>query len=278
MKRIFISCFFLTSCVSTFSQTNDTDIFSEKNSLQYAAYLEQQGDYLLAAREYERLTYTYSIDSLRTPALRNYYKTKDWQLSLNKAGQLFPDRKLMPLAASIFLQKTYIQLEEYGNMLNGKILCKSLLDLAHGIQIQGYSSINKNDLNGWLSFQSFTEGDSLQWIEMTPVIHLLKNHKEKSPVKALLLSAIIPGIGKIYTGEWKDGLASLVMVGLSGYQSYRGFKKQGVKSAYGYIYAGLTLGFYSGNLYGSWHSAKRQNRLFNQELRKVTKDALLRIF
>ena len=84
--------------------------------------------------------------------------------------------------------------------------------------------------------------------------------KRKSPIVAVGLSTVVPGLGKAYSGAWKDGLVSLVFVSLTAWQGYRGFKNHGMNSAYGWTFASISGAFYIGNLYGSAKAAKKRNR------------------
>ena len=83
--------------------------------------------------------------------------------------------------------------------------------------------------------------------------------RRKKPWLAATYSAIIPGSGKIYSKNAKEGVTSLFFVTALGYQSFRAFKKRGSKAVSGWIYGGLSLGFYLGNIYGSQQSAKNYN-------------------
>jgi hypothetical protein len=90
----------------------------------------------------------------------------------------------------------------------------------------------------------------------------------KSPVSAVLLSTVIPGMGKIYCGRTTDGLYSLLLIGLSGWQAYDGFDKDGSKSTKGWIFASLGSVFYLGNIYGYVVSAKIYNRRIYKDFLK----------
>ena len=91
--------------------------------------------------------------------------------------------------------------------------------------------------------------------------------KLKSPFLAGSMSAIVPGSGKFYTRDWKDGLIGFLTVGASAYQSVRGFQRRGINSGYGWVFGGLATGFYFGNIYGSVQSAKRYNKRKKQNLK-----------
>ena len=78
--------------------------------------------------------------------------------------------------------------------------------------------------------------------------------------------SVIPGLGKVYAGDWKDGVVSALIVGSMGYESYVGFHARGTRSVFGWIFAGLTVGFYGGNIYGSYKSAQRYNLRMDNEI------------
>ena len=86
------------------------------------------------------------------------------------------------------------------------------------------------------------------------------NMPTKSPVKAGILSTMLPGSGRVYTNDWKNGLLGFLFIAGTGWQSYSRFKKSGISSVGGWIYGGLSVGFYLGNIYGSVVSAKKYNR------------------
>jgi hypothetical protein len=93
-----------------------------------------------------------------------------------------------------------------------------------------------------------------------------QNLNYKKPGLAALMSTIIPGSGKVYTKNWKDGLISFMLVGLNSWQAYRGFNKYGQSSVYGWVFAGLAGGFYIGNIFGSHKSAKKYNAKLDEDL------------
>ncbi len=81
----------------------------------------------------------------------------------------------------------------------------------------------------------------------------------KSEILSGLLSAAIPGTGKIYAGRYEDGLFSLSIIGFYVWQAASGFRKNNTSSAKGWTYATLGAIFYLGNIYGSVVAAKIHN-------------------
>ena len=80
----------------------------------------------------------------------------------------------------------------------------------------------------------------------------------KSPVKGALMSALIPGLGQVYSGYAGEGLISLASVAATAFGGI--YLRDRGKEGYSYtlfFFSGL---FYAGNIYGGWNSAERRNR------------------
>ena len=94
--------------------------------------------------------------------------------------------------------------------------------------------------------------------------------KYKSKFFAGFLSAIIPGSGKMYAGNFKDGLYSFILIGLCTWQAYEGFSDNGTHSFKGWAYGSIGTFFYLGNIYGSMVAVKIYNeQIENEFIRKV---------
>lgn len=79
----------------------------------------------------------------------------------------------------------------------------------------------------------------------------LRIAKQKSMLLAGSLSALVPGVGKIYAGRKGNGLYTFLITSLLGAQAYEAYRKDGVKSARFIIYGSLFTSFYIGNIWGS---------------------------
>ena len=89
----------------------------------------------------------------------------------------------------------------------------------------------------------------------------------KSPWAAGALSALVPGLGRVYLGRWQDGLMSFLLVGVAAGLSAQGFYDQGRDSVRGWILATTASLFYLGNVYGSAVGALVGRREAEQALR-----------
>lgn len=96
----------------------------------------------------------------------------------------------------------------------------------------------------------------------------LINHKYKSPALAGLMSAIIPGSGKIYAGKVGQGLATIMATTIMGIQTYEGYRKDGANSPRFIIYASLLSSFYIANVWGSVISVNVRKREFDDTVNK----------
>jgi TM2 domain-containing membrane protein YozV len=78
---------------------------------------------------------------------------------------------------------------------------------------------------------------------------------------ASLLSALIPGLGKVYSNEISDGIFSFLATGLLSYLAYDNFKAD--HRFRGWLFTGLASIFYVGNIYGSYAAAQ----IFNAQVK-----------
>ena len=91
------------------------------------------------------------------------------------------------------------------------------------------------------------------------------NLSTRSPFLAGFLSTIVPGAGRLYIGRVGDAFTSLLLVGLTGWQTYEGFRRDGIASAKGWTLGTLGSIFYVGNIYGSVISARIYNREITED-------------
>jgi len=96
--------------------------------------------------------------------------------------------------------------------------------------------------------------------------------EKKDPVTAGILSAIIPGSGKIYTEKYSDGIVSFLLTGIFGFLAYDNFSA-GHKFR-GWLFSGIGSFLYAGNIYGSIMSAKIFNSEKNDKYRNDLFDGL----
>lgn len=95
-----------------------------------------------------------------------------------------------------------------------------------------------------------TEAKALQ--ELRATLH----RQQKSPWLAAGMSAIVPGLGKLYAGQLGEGIASFLIVGSFMATTAENAYKEGWGNWKTILFGGLSTIFYLGNIYGSAVSVK----------------------
>lgn len=91
----------------------------------------------------------------------------------------------------------------------------------------------------------------------------IKAFRDKSPALAGILSAAVPGLGKVYSKRYGDG-ASAFLINLSlGLLTWENYRKDGILDAKTLIFGSIFSIFYVGNIWGSVYSVKMYRDDFN---------------
>ena len=254
--------------------------FSQENILKFANYLYEDEDYIRAIHEYKRYL---SIFSSKPPDCDQiYYKIALCYKSLNqeeyalryfeKILKEFPESKLnseavLQMGYTHFCLGNYDTSNKFLSFFDNKfnkfdnIKEKSILLMSGNYLMQfQYSKV-----------YSLLEEYSLSGIKSIDMMKSLaikgENISYKNPIIAGFLSALVPGLGKVYVKRHWDGFISFITIGLSAWQAYSGFRKDGNRSFRGWLFSSLTAFFYAGNIYGSASSAKIYNETLNNSFR-----------
>lgn len=96
---------------------------------------------------------------------------------------------------------------------------------------------------------------------------IIRQQQRKSALKAALLSAVLPGAGKIYVGkQLGQGISTFIQNAILGLQAYEGLRKDGVGSPRFIIFGSLFALFYVGNIWGSSVSVGVKRQEFNDKI------------
>jgi len=252
--RISLLLFLLALSSTSISQ----NLYDNANSREFAEYLFRTGQYDLSAIEIERLIFVDKTDdSLKAKLIRSYTLNKQYTVATKRIQTFFPETSKLYYPFSDFY--TY-------NLLADKKIdaAKSFLSSNQSLpenkrqRYQAFTFLLDHDFKGSEAYLAGLPAESQVPLRELSAegIHM----KHKSPGLAMAMSAVVPGTGRFYTGDWKDALISMLTIGVTGFQAYRGFTIKGTKSAYGWVYGTIATGFYLGNIYGSYSSAKRYNK------------------
>jgi len=254
------------------------DLLDYSNSLKYADYLFNTGQYDLAAIEFERVVYLEPVDTLaKLRLIRSYRYMQDYSTVIKRIEGFFPYTKNdFPEAfaneyiSSLLSKRNYQRANlflEGNNTLNkeqitvyqlGTLMMENQWDEAASLSDQKQALISKEE----------------SYPQMSAILSDALNIHYKSPALAASLSAIIPGSGKAYSGRWKDAIYSFLFISAGSYLTYRAFSTKGM-SVSGVLWGTVTIGFYSADIYGSHKSARRYNDHLNESFTDRVESLLL---
>ncbi len=253
-NRLFL--IYLLNLIFLSSHAQEQDLFGYSNSVKFANYLYSSHEYDLAIPEFKRILFIDSLNTLANIKIHDCYiqagkYTEGIKFSNHEFHKLYDNDTL-----SILRGKLMILTDNYPQ-LNSEILSNPLSSQGLVFLQMSESMFNKewDKASGYLPFIENYNG--LQ--QFVPIMKKASNIQYKNPALSFSMSAIVPGSGKVYSGYWKDGLFSFLFVGITAWQSYRGFDDKGIQSIYGWLMGGISFSFYAGNLYGSVKAANKKN-------------------
>lgn len=85
----------------------------------------------------------------------------------------------------------------------------------------------------------------------------------RSPGLARFLSAIIPGLGQVYAGDWRDGLNALVLNGLAIGFIANAIHRRDYRDAA--IISSISIRYYTGNIYNAQVDVRKYNKSLDRE-------------
>ncbi len=251
------------------------NLYDYEHSQKYSQYLFDSKQYSLASEELERvLFYNRENDSVKFQLIRAYLLGNEFEKVTIRMDSLFPDPLAMPRIYALQYSKALISMNSFD-------YARSFVGGSRQLTANDRLYLNLNmellDYKWAAAQQSFNEAKATN-LALDYRYELLFNRinttKYKSPGLAIALSAVVPGAGKVYTRNWKDGLFSMIFVGGSTFQAVRGYKKYGGKSGFFIAYTSVAATFYLGNLYGSFKAANK----FNDRLRKQIHSEIRSVF
>ena len=274
---------FLTVTLLPFAAAEESiEYYAPENVRKFADFLYQQGDFLRAAGEYQR--YLFFLPKEGTDREQIRYKIalcyrfagnseqaiESFQSILKSYPQSqYASRAYYQIGATYFLMD---QFEQSTRFLREAL--PHITDTRQRVEAEQLIGISYLMQKQWTKagevFKALQGSDVLTVREKASVYH---NYAEagaqlptRSPFLAGTFSAVFPGSGRLYAGfRIGDAITSLITVGIAGWQTYDGFRRDGVSSVKGWTLGTLSGIFYVGNIYGSVIAARVYNRQVEEE-------------
>lgn len=254
---------------------NGTEV-SKQNIEKFAEFLYKSGDYSRASYEYMRILHLFENTDAEILELNlkigkcfsflNKYENAEKFFNLcllSRPGVAIYDEALVHMGFLFFKQGQYdrsssllidSQSAPDHRLINTMILANSL---CKGDPEKARTIIDTFKREGRPYIQVFNRYSDI-----------LFNIKKKSPLKAAIMSTILPGSGRIYSGRVKEGLISMVSFFATSYLAYEGFRDRGIKSFKGWLFSSIGAFLYIGNIYGSVVSARITNQKIDDSFKK----------
>jgi TM2 domain-containing membrane protein YozV len=240
------------------------DLHSPANVRKFADYLFCSKDYLRAVYEYEDYLKSFNNDTVKFKLALSYRHIGEYK----KASDTFlalsaPLNHLPEFYVTLFMEGDYPGLQNSFTVASAEQ--QSLFPVK---QLYLYSFLLSGEKLPLISEykNAFNNNDTI-----INFYQVKSNPPYRSPALAAVMSAIIPGSGKIYTGQYGDGITAFLVTGVLTYLSWVNFDAH--HQFRGWLFSGLAAMFYGGNIYGSAASAQ----LFNAGV-KISLDNELKAY
>ncbi len=254
---ILFALFILPFTISLSQISSDNNLLSPKNRLKFGDYLYKEKDYLRAAGEYKEYLKTSNNDTVQFKFANSFFKIGRFIEATDNFKGLFFNSLLSEEARLMFYESNFFR--------NNFKTFRELADQSN------YKTVKYHDEIERLKFTTYFFDDAILPDEniilkpfpdsvqsqLSQFYYQKKFPKQKSITTAAIFSAIIPGAGKIYTGEIGDGITTFISTALSAYLAYTNFNAD--HQFRGWLFTGLTAFFYGGSIYGSAASAQIYN-------------------
>lgn len=261
-KTFLVTIFFIGAALSVIeAQSSAENIFSVESRLKFGNHLFDEKDYLRAMNEFREYLKQNNNDTIRFKYAESLFRIKRYSEAADNFKGLFFSSPLADEARLSFF-KAHFFLEDYKSFreltFNENYFSEKYAAHVNRLRLVSHFFDNSILPDTNIFFSAFDDSNKSE----IKKIYLMKRFPEyKSPTKAALLSAAIPGLGKIYTGEIGDGITSFIATGVLTFLAVNNFKHD--HTFRGWLFTGLAFGAYAGNIYGSAASAQ----IFNAGIR-----------
>jgi tetratricopeptide (TPR) repeat protein len=236
----------------------------------YAEHLYVQQRYRAAADAFERFVFTYANDPRAAQALYQaalaHFAAGDYNATILLCQQLLDESEIAALSDQAYL------LESRAHQRN-KSYDQALISLNNVIvQSRNLEVVDEARYQGaWILIETLQFEEALNWLlavspqgaaaaDIAPLMLKLKDPdliESKNPTFAGTL-AIVPGVGHLYIGRYRDALIAFALNGLTFWATWEAFDNE--QPALGSLIGVVGLNLYVGNIFSAINGAQKFNR------------------
>ena len=255
--------------ISTITCAQNIDFSLPQNIKSFAEHLFCEQDYLRAIDEYKKYLEFEKNDSIQFKIASGYFFMRDYENAIRKFSIIEQESDFYFNARLEILKSQFLTGDTLAFHKTAEDIISSNSQFSiNALKLRNMSLLlDKNVLIEKNKFLSPFEDNDKTLI--SGYYDWKLNPPYKSELFSGILSALIPGAGKIYTKNYGDGITAFILTGLLGYLAYRNFENEHNFRAW--IFAGTGALFYAGNIYGSVASAQIYNAKINFEYKDGVK-------
>ncbi|MFA7288850.1 MAG: hypothetical protein WC055_08210 [Melioribacteraceae bacterium] len=253
IKNILLFLFLFVSI--SFAQ--GINYFSIESHKKFGNYLFESGDFIRANQEYREFLSKQENDTIRIRYAETLFRIERFTEAADYFksafyNSSFEDEARLGYFKSLFFAGLYddfkkdLEINEYISPLYKNNIMK--------LNTMTYY-LEKNPLPDSTEILSYFEDESR--IKMSEFYLRKDIPLRKNRTKAALFSALIPGSGKVYLGEYGDGITAFIATGLLTYLAVDNFNAN--HKLRGAVFSGLAFLSYVGNIYGTALAAEKFN-------------------
>lgn len=247
---------------------------AQKDDLAFVDFLVQKGSYreaifVLNKMPHESFSQT-RLDSLNYFKGWAYYSVKELDSSSVCLG-LVSQGAVMYSKSSLFsaynrmhlgqLGKAKEQLSFYNPSSHQDSLMKMYLTCGMELLSRNYKGYHQHRQQLDCGFYGYVD----ELTKIDAIASRLQVHRPKSVFCAGLMSALVPGSGKIYLGRTGQGISSMLLVTGLGLVTAENIRKRGMESFASIFFGTVFTTFYVGNILGTVKLGAIVNQEFNAE-------------
>jgi TM2 domain-containing membrane protein YozV len=260
--------FFIILIVSTLNYPQNVDstfntLHQKENIIRFADDLFCDKDYLRSANEYMRIDEAARDEKINLKIALSLSAIGDHE----KAIKLFRRiEKISPYyqSSKLEIMKIFFLEGKYSDLRKDIQPDDNSLSQNEAGEMKFYFVSFLKDNEKIPPFNDFVKPfDHAEREEIASLYQMKLNPSSKNPAVASIFSAVIPGAGKFYTGEVSDGIFAFITTGLFAFLAYDNFKAN--HDFRGWLFSGLAVMFYAGNIYGSYASVQIYNARIKYE-------------
>ena len=256
-----IILFFLSAGFSVAQSSGVNPFYRPENIKKFAEYLFKQKDYLRSFYEYSRYLRTQNNDTVRFKIALGFQRMHRYAEALTHFEGLFFNSSFTNQSRNEFFKTLFLSDSlKYLTKIADKKFYRTCDSLRIPVKLAFAAKLFlKSPLPDSVAFSRAFDGNEKP--AMNKFYSERKSLPYKEPLTAALLSTAVPGLGKIYTGNYGDGITAFIFTTALGYIAYDNFGAGHNFRAW--LFSGLTALFYGGNIYGSYAAAQIFNAKVN---------------